>query len=63
MKVDNSCTYATRRTEELLVIELGRTKIYSASVENILWNSYNLIEEFDFIPENLNDLSIQQVEN
>ena len=62
MKVDNPCTYATRRTEkELLLIEFSRTKTKSMSLENILRKGYILMKAFDLIPENLNDLSIQLI--
>ena len=64
MKVDDPYTYATRRTEKgLLPIEFSRTKKKSTSIENILRKGYNLMKEFDLIPENLKDLSIQQVKN
>ena len=44
MKVDNPCTYATRRTEKgLLLIDFTRTKIKSPFIENILRKSCNLI--------------------
>ena len=60
MKVDKPCTYVTRRTEKgLLPIEFSRTKIKSTSIENILRKGYNLMKEFNLIPENLNDSSIQ----
>ena len=57
-KVDNPCTYATRRTEKrLLPIEFNRTKIKSTSIENIIRKGYNLMKEFDLLPEYLHDLS------
>ena len=62
IKVDNPCTIVIRRIEKrLLHIEFSRTKIKSTSIENILRKGYNLMKEFDLIPDNLNDLSIQQV--
>ena len=64
MKVDNPCTFATRRTEKkLLPIEVSRTKIKSTSIKTILREGYNLMKEFDLIPKNLKDLSLQQVKN
>ena len=64
MEVDNPCTDDTRRTEKgLLPIEFGRNKIKSTSIENIIRKSYNLMEKFNLIPENLNDLSEHQVKN
>ena len=64
MKIDNRCTYATRRTEKgLLPIEFSRTKIKSTSNEKIFRKGYTLKKEFDLIRENLNDSSLQQVKN
>ena len=64
IKVENPCTYATRRTEKgLLPIEFSGTTIVSTPIENILRNSYNLMKDFHLIPKNLNDLSKQQVQN
>ena len=64
MEVDNPCTYTTRRRERrLLPFDFSRTKINSTSIEIILRKGYHLMKECDLIPENLNDLSKQQVKN
>ena len=64
MKIAIPFTYATRRTEKrLLFIEFSRTKIKSMSLENVLRKGYNLMIEFNLIPEHLNDLSKQHVKN
>ena len=60
MPITHTQMLLVEQKKGLLPIEFGRTKIKSTSIQNILQKGYNLMREFNFTSENVNDLSIQQ---